>query len=94
MKKLLVLLLACALTLSVMLTITACGGKKPTPTPTPTPHTHNYVEGKCECGAVDPNYKPDPNTPSGGGLGNGGIELPPIDVPSSDQLPPEETEGE
>ena len=28
------------------------------------------------------------------GLGNGGIELPPIDVPSSDQLPPEETEGE
>ena len=23
-----------------------------------TPHEHNFVEGKCECGAVDPNYTP------------------------------------
>ena len=29
---------------------------------TPTPHEHNFVEGKCECGAEDPNYQP----PSGG----------------------------
>ena len=24
-----------------------------------TPHEHNYVEGKCECGAEDPNYTPE-----------------------------------
>ena len=29
---------------------------------TPDPHEHTFVEGKCECGAEDPNYQP----PSGG----------------------------
>ena len=29
----------------------------------PTPHTHNFVEGKCECGETDPNYKPEPEEP-------------------------------
>ena len=23
-----------------------------------TPHTHNYVDGKCDCGEVDPNFDP------------------------------------
>ena len=28
---------------------------------TDTPHTHVYVDGKCSCGATDPNYKPTPS---------------------------------
>ena len=32
-------------------------------TENPTPHTHNFVEGKCECGEADPNYKPEPEEP-------------------------------
>ena len=36
-------------------------------TPAEPPHEHNFVEGKCECGETDPNYKPDtpvePDTP-------------------------------
>lgn len=31
------------------------------------PHEHEFVEGKCECGEVDPNYTPDtPVLPAGG----------------------------
>lgn len=26
--------------------------------PTPPPHEHTFVEGKCECGAEDPDYDP------------------------------------
>lgn len=29
-----------------------------TPTPDPDPHEHVYVDGKCECGEVDPDYVP------------------------------------
>ena len=29
----------------------------------PTPHTHSFVEGKCECGETDPDYKPEPEEP-------------------------------
>ena len=39
------------------------GGDDPV-TPDPDPHTHSYVNGKCECGATDPNYNPDPHTHS------------------------------
>lgn len=28
---------------------------------TPAPHEHNYVDGKCSCGATDPNYVPPVN---------------------------------
>ena len=27
------------------------------------PHQHDFVEGKCECGETDPNYKPEPEVP-------------------------------
>ena len=27
-------------------------------------HTHSFVEGKCECGETDPNYKPEPSDPA------------------------------
>jgi hypothetical protein len=47
-----------------MLGMTACG-LIPTPEnppeqggENPDPHEHNFVEGKCECGETDPNYKP------------------------------------
>ena len=47
-----------------MLGMTACG-LIPTPEnppeqggENPDPHQHNFVEGKCECGATDPNYQP------------------------------------
>lgn len=26
-------------------------------------HTHSFVDGKCECGEADPNYKPEPEAP-------------------------------
>ena len=33
--------------------------------PTEPPHEHKFVNGKCECGEVDPNYKPEnPDVPS------------------------------
>ena len=48
------LLLALVMMMSVLLT----GCFKP-------PHVHSYVEGKCECGETDPNYKPDTDVPSG-----------------------------
>ena len=34
-----------------------CGESDPNYVP---PHTHNYVEGKCECGAEDPDFVPTP----------------------------------
>ena len=46
-NRLLALLLALVMLMSVVLT-----GCLPT-------HVHNYVDGKCECGESDPNYKPD-----------------------------------
>ena len=35
---------------------TRCGEKDPNYVP---PHEHNFVEGKCECGEEDPDYKPE-----------------------------------
>ncbi len=32
---------------------------------TPDPHEHEYVDGKCECGAEDPDYVPDTPDPEG-----------------------------
>ena len=32
------------------------GGETPSPEVPPVEHEHNFVEGKCECGAEDPNY--------------------------------------
>ena len=29
----------------------------------PKPHSHNFVDGKCECGETDPDYKPEPEGP-------------------------------
>ncbi len=29
-----------------------------TPTPDPDPHEHVYIDGKCECGEIDPDYAP------------------------------------
>ena len=67
MKKFLAVLLA---VLMVVTCFAACGEKNPNKTdpdkgntgiPNPdgdTTHTHAYVEGKCECGAIDPNYVP------------------------------------
>ena len=53
-RKILALLLV--LVMSVSLVLTSC---QP-------PHVHNFIEGKCECGATDPNYtpeNPDPENP-------------------------------
>lgn len=49
MSKILSLVLALVMVLSCF---AGCGlfGEK---------HTHNFVEGKCECGETDPNYKPE-----------------------------------
>ena len=46
MKKLLAILLACVM----LLALVSCWTPE---------HTHNFVEGKCECGETDPNYKPE-----------------------------------
>jgi hypothetical protein len=35
----------------------------PDPPQPPDPHTHVFVNGKCECGEVDPNYNPTPDPP-------------------------------
>ena len=40
---------AILLLLSMVFGLAACGEK----------HTHSFVEGKCECGETDPNYKPE-----------------------------------
>ena len=49
MSKILSLVLALVMVLSCF---AGCGlfGEK---------HTHNFVDGKCECGETDPNYKPE-----------------------------------
>ncbi len=44
-------------------------------------HEHNYVDGKCECGAVDPNYNP-------GGPGGGTTPDDPTDPDGSDKEEP------
>lgn len=46
MKKLLAILLACVM----LLALVSCWTPE---------HTHSFVEGKCECGETDPNYKPE-----------------------------------
>ena len=43
-------------------------------------HEHNFVDGKCECGAVDPNYNP-------GGPGGGTTPDDPTDPDGSDDKP-------
>lgn len=50
MKRILALILALAMCLSACYALVACGDDD---------HTHSYVDGKCECGATDPSYKPD-----------------------------------
>ena len=30
------------------------------------PHSHSFVEGKCQCGEIDPSYKPDDGKPDDG----------------------------
>ena len=68
MKKILFLVFILAL----IFTLAACGddtsgntsgGSGNDQTPDSPPHTHSFVEGKCECGATDPNYVP-PHTHS------------------------------
>ena len=46
MKKTLTLLTLIALVISLCLSFTGCN------------HKHDFVEGKCECGEIDPNYVP------------------------------------
>ena len=45
---------------AIIALILLLGGNKPDNEPSgDPPHTHSFVEGKCECGESDPNYKPD-----------------------------------
>ena len=60
MKKILAVILA---VLMIASCFAACGGKKPPETtpnqggiPDGPTHTHTFVDGKCTCGASDPNY--------------------------------------
>ena len=58
MKKILAVILA---VLMIASCFAACGGKKPPETTPnqggiPDQHTHTFVDGKCTCGASDPNY--------------------------------------
>ena len=55
MKKFLTWILAASLILTLCLGLASC---KPTVNPDQTPvHTHSYVEGKCECGEIDPDHE-------------------------------------
>ncbi len=60
MKRHLSVLACLVLVLAFVFSLASCGvinkilGKDPEPE-----HTHNFVEGKCECGETDPDYKPD-----------------------------------
>ena len=50
------------------------GDNKPAENP---PHTHSFVEGKCECGESDPDYKPDDDNDDDNGddsIGDSGEE--------------------
>lgn len=62
-------------------------------TPDPDPHTHVFVEGKCECGEIDPNYNPTPDpdpTPHTHSFVNGKCECGETDPnynPNPDPIP-------
>lgn len=44
--------------------VTEAASSEEPPVDPPVEHEHVFVEGKCECGATDPNYVPEPQAPT------------------------------